>query len=122
MEGKPDWLPGFPVQIYCNRSVRYSIGNSCDIITWLAFPSSPKSDHMNDGDGGYAGIEKKQAMYFYGLEDSIILHKLRSAMLFQRLVYFDDASEQQRGQHSARTDPIKRAVISKAEQGAYHDH
>ena len=19
MEGKPDWLPGFPVQIYCNR-------------------------------------------------------------------------------------------------------
>ena len=20
MEGKPDWLPGFPVQIYCNRS------------------------------------------------------------------------------------------------------
>ena len=21
MEGKPDWLPGFPVQIYCNRSI-----------------------------------------------------------------------------------------------------
>ena len=21
MEGKPDWLPGFPVQIYCNRKV-----------------------------------------------------------------------------------------------------
>ena len=20
MEGKPDWLSGFPVQIYCNRS------------------------------------------------------------------------------------------------------
>ncbi len=20
MEGKPNWLPGFPVQIYCNRS------------------------------------------------------------------------------------------------------
>ena len=20
MERKPDWLPGFPVQIYCNRS------------------------------------------------------------------------------------------------------
>ena len=77
---------------------------------------------MNDGDGGYAGIEIKQAMYFYGLEDSIILHKLRSAMLFQRLVYFDDASEQQRGQHSARTDPIKRAVIGKAEQGAYCYH
>ena len=19
IEGKPDWLPGFPVQIYCNR-------------------------------------------------------------------------------------------------------
>ena len=77
---------------------------------------------MNDGDGGYAGIEIKQAMYFYGLEDSIILHKLRSAMLFQRLVYFDDASEQQRGQHSARADPIKWAAIGKAEQGAYCYH
>jgi len=21
MERKPDWLPGFPVQIYCNRSI-----------------------------------------------------------------------------------------------------
>ena len=23
MERKPDWLPGFPVQIYCNREVKY---------------------------------------------------------------------------------------------------
>ena len=23
MERKPDWLPGFPVQIYCNRSDKY---------------------------------------------------------------------------------------------------
>ena len=23
MERKPDWLPGFPVQIYCNRSIAY---------------------------------------------------------------------------------------------------
>ena len=22
MEGKPDWLPDFPVQIYCNRGER----------------------------------------------------------------------------------------------------
>ena len=24
MERKPDWLPGFPVQIYCNKEVKWS--------------------------------------------------------------------------------------------------
>lgn len=31
MEGKPDWLPGFPVQIYCNRSVVQNGSAALDI-------------------------------------------------------------------------------------------
>ena len=34
MEGKPDWLPGFPVQIYCNRS---------DLIYRLNAPDGPSA-------------------------------------------------------------------------------
>ena len=28
MEGKPDWLPGFPVQIYCNRRDNVAVAES----------------------------------------------------------------------------------------------
>ena len=35
MERKPDWLPDFPVQIYCNSEVQWKKRNIARVIDYI---------------------------------------------------------------------------------------
>ena len=48
MEGKPDWLSGFPVQIYCNRSDRIYLPQ-LPLLRLLAYKADNRKKNNEKG-------------------------------------------------------------------------
>ena len=66
MEGKPDWLPGFPVQIYCNRRGELKVQNEHETLGEIIKNARIKADITVEDLAAKVGVTER---FIYRIEN-----------------------------------------------------